>query len=61
MNSIIIHHETNLLICKDYKFALISSRINKHFRDSPYKLRPYNRTQIENYVSHIDNLVTYDH
>ena len=61
MNSIIIYHETGLLICKDCKFALIPSRINKHFRDSPHKLRSHIRTQIENYFSHIDNLVTYDH
>ena len=61
MNSIIIHHETGLLICKDCKFAIISSRINKHFRDSPYKLRSHIRTQIENYFSHIDNLVTHDY
>ena len=61
MDSIIIHHETGLLICKDCKFALIPSRINKHFRDSPHKLRPHNRTQIENHFSHIDNLVTHNH
>ena len=61
MDSIIIHHETGLLICKDCKFALIPSRINKHFRLSPHKLRPHIRTQIENYFSHIDNLVTHDH
>ena len=61
MDSIIIYHQTSLLICKDCKFALISSRINTHFKDSPYRLKPYNRTQIENYVSYIDNLVTYDY
>ena len=62
MNSIIIHHETGLLICKDCKFALIPSRINTHFKDSPYKLKPHNRTQIENYISHLDhnNLVTHN-
>ena len=61
MNSIIIHHKTDLLICKDCKFALIPSRINKHFRDSPHKLRPHIQTQIKNHFSHIDNLVTYNH
>ena len=62
MNSIIIHHETGLLICKDCKFALIPSRINTHFRDSPHKLRPIDRTLIENHISHLDinNLVTHD-
>ena len=61
MDSIIIHHETSLLICKDCKFALIPSRINRYFKASPHKLKPYNRTQIENYISYIDNLVTYDY
>ena len=63
MNSIIIHHETDLLICKDCKFALIPSRINAHFRDSPHKLKSHKRTQIENYFSHLDNsnLVIHDH
>ena len=61
MNSIIIYYETNLLICKDCKFALIPSRINSHFKDSSHKLKPHNRTQIENYFSYIDNLVTHDH
>ena len=62
MNSIIIHYETNLLICKDCKFALIPSRINTHFKNSPHKLKPHNRTQIENYISHLDknNLVTHN-
>ena len=62
MNSIIIHYETNLLICKDCKFALIPSRINTYFKDSPYKLKSYYRTQIENYISYLDNinLVTYN-
>ena len=61
MNSIIIHYETNLLICKDCKFALIPSRINTHFKDSPHKLRPHIRTQIKNHFSHINNLVTHNH
>ena len=63
MNSIIIHYETNLLICKDCKFALILSRINTHFKDSPYKLKPLNRTLIKNYISQLDsnNLITYNH
>ena len=61
MESIIIHHRTGLLICKDCKFAIIPSRINKHFRDSPHKLRPHIRSQIKNYFSHIDNLVTHNH
>ena len=61
MDSIIIHHETDLLICKDCKFALIPSRINTYFKDSPHKLRPHIRSQIENYFSHIDNLVTHNH
>ena len=61
MDSIIIYYETDLLICKDCKFALILSRINKHFRDSSHKLRPHIRTQIENHFSYIDNLVTYDY
>ena len=60
MDSIIIYYETSLLICKDCKFALIPSRINIYFKDSPHKLKPYYRTQIENYFSYIDNLVTYD-
>ena len=63
MNSIIIHYQTDLLICKDCKFALIPSRINTHFKDSPHKLKPLDRTLIENYISHLDsnNLVTHDH
>ena len=61
MKSIIIYYGTNLLICKDCKFAIISSRINKYFRDSPYKLRPHIRSQIKNYFSYIDNLVTYNY
>ena len=63
MNSIIIYHKTGLLICKDCKFALIPSRINAYFRDSPYKLKSHNRTQIENHFSHLDNsnLVIHDH
>ena len=61
MDSIIIHHETGLLICKDCKFALIPSRINTHFANSPHKLKPSNRTLIENHISHLDNLVTHDH
>ena len=62
MDSIIIHHETGLLICKDCKFALIPSRINTHFKDSPHKLKPHNRTQIENHISYLNhnNLVTHD-
>ena len=63
MNSIIIHHETDLLICKDCKFALIPSRINSHFKDSPHKLRPHIQSQIKNHISQLDsnNLVTHDH
>ena len=61
MNSIIIYHQINLLICKDCKFALISSRINSHFKDSPHKLKPHNRTQIVNHFSQLDNLVTHNH
>ena len=63
MDSIIIHHETGLLICKDCKFALIPSRINTHFKDSPYKLKSLDRTLIKNYISQLDsnNLVTHDY
>ena len=61
MDFIIIHHETGLLICKDCKFALILSRINTYFKDSPYRLKPLDRTLIENYISYIDNLVIGDH
>ena len=62
MDSIIIHYETGLLICKDCKFALIPSRINTYFRDSPHKLRSIDRTLIENHISYLDinNLVTYN-
>ena len=62
MNSIIIHYKTNLLICKDCKFALIPSRINTHFKDSPHKLKPLDRTLIENNISQLDNnnLVTHN-
>ena len=62
MDSIIIHYETGLLICKDCKFALIPSRINTHFKDSPHKLKPLDRTLIENYISQLDNnnLVTHN-
>ena len=63
MDSIIIHYETGLLICKDCKFALIPFRINTHFKDSPHKLKPLDRTLIENHISQLDsnNLVTHDH
>ena len=61
MNSIIIYYKTNLLICKDYKFALISFRINIYFANSPYKLKPSNRTLIKNHISYLDNLVTYNY
>ena len=61
MDSIIIHHETSLLICKDYKFALIPSRINTHFANSPHKLKPSNRTLIKNHISYLNNLVTHNH
>ena len=63
MDYITIHQETGLLICKDCKFALIPSRINRHFSISPHRLNPQIRSQIENYIAHInhDNLVTYDH
>ena len=44
MNSLIIYYKTNLLIYKDCKFALISSRTNSHFKDSSYKLNTYKRT-----------------
>ena len=62
MNSIIIYYKTNLLICKDCKFALILSRINIYFKNSPHKLKPHNRTQIDNYISYLDhdNLVTHN-
>ena len=62
MNSIIIYYETDLLICKDCKFALIPFRINTHFKDSPHKLKSYNRTQIENHISYLDynDLVTHN-
>lgn len=59
MDYITIHSETNLLIYKDYKFALIPSRINRHFSESPHRLNPTIRSQIEDYISHISsNLVT---
>ena len=63
MNSIIIYYETNLLICKGYKFALIPFRINIYFKDLSYKLKSLDRTLIENYISQLDsnNLVTYNH
>ena len=63
MDYIIIHQETGLLICKDCKFALIPSRINRYFSINPHRLNPQIRSQIENYIAHInyDNLVTYDH
>ena len=61
MNSIIIYYKTGLLICKDCKFALISSRINIYFANSPYKLKSSNRTLIENYISYLDNLVTHNY
>ena len=60
MDYIIIHRETGLLICRDCKFALIPSRIDRHFSINPHKLRPNIRTQIKNYISqsNSDNLVT---
>ena len=61
MDFIIIRYKTNLLICKDCKFALISSRINTHFANSPHKLKPSNRTLIKNYISYLDNLVTHNY
>ena len=63
MDSIIIYYQTGLLICKDCKFALIPSRINTHFKDSPHRLKPLDRTLIENHISYlnINNLVTHDH
>ena len=62
MDSIIIYYETDLLIYKDCKFALIPSRINIYFRDSTYKLRSINRTLIENHIYYLDNnnLITYN-
>lgn len=59
MDYITIHSETGLLICKDCKFALIPSRINRHFLGNPHKLNPTIRSQIEDYISHIySDLVT---
>ena len=46
MDYITIYRETGLLICKDYKFALIPSRINRYFSITPHKLKPDIRTQI---------------
>ena len=62
MNYITIHSETGLLICKDCKFALIPSRIDRHFTRNPYNLKPHIRTQIKEYISHlhIHNLITKD-
>lgn len=59
MNYITIYSETDLLIYKDCKFALIPSRINRHFLENPHKLNPTIRSQIEDYISYIySNLVT---
>ena len=62
MDYITIHRETGLLICKDCKFALIPSRINRHFLNNLYKLKPQTRSEIENYISQFnsDNLITSD-
>ena len=62
MDYITIHRETGLLICKDYKFTLIPSRINTHFLINLYKLKPDIRTQIQNYISqsNSNNLITND-
>ena len=46
MNYITIYRETGLLIYKDCKFTLISSRINTHFSINSHKLKPDIRTQI---------------
>ena len=60
MDYITIHRETGLLICKECRFALIPSRIDRHFSKNPHKLKPNIRTQIETYISqsNSDNLVT---
>ena len=57
MNYVTVHQETDLLICKECKFALIPSRINTHFSGRPYQLNPGLRRQIEIDISHIDDLV----
>ena len=62
MDYITFHRETGLLICKDCKFALIPSRINRHFSKNPHKLKPQTRSEIENYISQLNsnNLITSD-
>ena len=60
MDYITIHRETGLLICKDCKFALIPSRIDRHFLKNPHKLKPNIQTQIKTYISqsNSNNLIT---
>ena len=57
MNYVTVHQETDLLICKECKFALIPSRINSHFSGTPHQLKPRIRRQIELDISYIDDLV----
>ena len=57
MNYVTVHQETDLLICKECKFALIPSRINTHFSGTPHQLQPRIRRQIEVDISHINGLV----
>ena len=62
MDYITIHRETDILICKSCKFALIPSRINTHFRDSPHRLNPTIRSEIEDYISYIfSDIITEEH
>ena len=60
MDHITIYNETGLLICKDCKFALIPSRINRHFTRNPHNLKPYTRKRIQEYISTLNtpNLIT---
>ena len=60
MDYILVHEETRLLICKECKFALTPSRINRHFTGEPHRLNPTIRRQIIDDISHIDYLVDDD-
>ena len=62
MDYITIYRETGLLICKECKFALISSRIDRHFTSNSYRLNSNIRAEIERFISYlnIDNLVIND-
>ena len=60
MDYILVHEETRLLICKECKFALTSSRIDRHFSTRPHRLNPTIRRQIIDDISHINDLIDND-